>query len=96
MNSTDLQGRTMAQRALDKGAEHPYDAPNGWRNTDDNEPAPDAADWAHSASRGILNDLTDRRSIKEGFEDLDAGIRAEIVESLAEIIREADRRRLAP
>ena len=92
---TDRQGRTMAQRALDCGAERPFDAPEGWRNENLDEPPPPASDWAHEAARGVLYDLSDRRGVKYELAQIDAETRAELVASLAEIIREADRRRSA-
>ena len=44
-------------------------------------------DWAVVAARGVLSDLCDRRGIKHGFNDIDHGIRKEIVDDLAAIIR---------
>lgn len=44
-------------------------------------------DWAHAAARGVVADLQGRRAIKWGFDDIDEEIRAEIVASLAAIIR---------
>jgi hypothetical protein len=78
----------IAAITLRYGAKYPYDAPDEWWNGDGSSPPP-ATDWAHSAARGILADLNDRRGIKHGFANLDEGIRAEIVASLAEIIRQA-------
>lgn len=73
-----------ANHALERGAQYPYDAPDSWSS---DTPPPPAKDWAHAAARGVLADLTDRRSIKNGFRDIDEDVRLEIVESLAEIIR---------
>lgn len=78
---------TNAKHALEHGAQWPYDAPDS-RSSDI---PPPAKDWAHAAARGVLADLTDRRSIKNGFRDIDEDVRVEIVESLAEIIRIADK-----
>jgi hypothetical protein len=75
-----------AKHALEHGQQYPYDAPDSWSS--DNPPPP-AKDWAHAAARGILSDLNDRRSIKNGFLGIDEDVRVEIVESLAGIIRAA-------
>lgn len=72
---------------VEHGNKYPYDASDAWRNND--EPPPPPIDWAHSAARGVLADLTDRRGIKYGFDDVDEDVRAEIVETLAAIIRSA-------
>jgi hypothetical protein len=77
----DAQGRTDAERACDKGAEYPYD---GHRPEQD---------WAHKAARGVLYDLSDRGGIKHVLRDVEYDVRIDIVDSLAAIIREADRRR---
>jgi len=50
-------------------------------------------DWAHSAARGVLNNLEDRRGIRQELENIDEDIRVEIVESIAEIIRIAEKQR---
>ena len=54
-------------------------------------------DWAHRAARGVVKDLMDRRAIKVPFMQLedsgDTEVMQEIVASLAEIIRIADRER---
>jgi len=85
--------RTQAQRALDTGAGWPYDSPEGWRDENGDEPPPFSVDWAHAAARGVLADLNDRSGINRGFREVDAEVRAEIVASLSDIIREADRQR---
>lgn len=72
----------QAAHSLKHGQEYPYDC-------DDYGKADPAKDWAHSAARGILADLNDRGGIKHSFVDIDAEVRADIVESLAEIIRKA-------
>lgn len=77
-----------AKHALDHGARFPYDAPDEWWRDADSEP-PAATDWAHAAARGILRDLNDRRGIKQGFRVVDEDVRAEIVQSVADIIRAA-------
>jgi hypothetical protein len=71
---------------LEHGNRFPYDAPDKWwKSSEENPPA--AADWAHEAARGVLADLQDRRDIKRGFENVDEDVRAELVQDLAEIIR---------
>jgi len=78
----------IAEITLKHGNKYPYDAPDAWWNgSGDNLPEP--VDWAHSAARGVLSDLNDRRGIKQGFAGLDEYTRAEIVASLAAIIRAA-------
>ncbi|PAL20200.1 hypothetical protein [Sphingopyxis sp. GW247-27LB] len=78
----------VAQITLAHGAKWPFDAPDTWWQ-DDGENPPPPTDWAHAAARGVLSDLNDRRGIKQGFLGLDEDIRAEIVSSLAAIIRVA-------
>lgn len=65
-----------AEETLKFGEEHPYDG----------KPATDAA---HRAALGVLEDLRDRRGIKNELDMVDAETRTEIVGSLAEIIRQA-------
>lgn len=77
-----------AARNVKRGNEYPYDAPDSWWGSDGIEPPP-PADWAHSAARGVIYDLQDRGGIKHGFANIDEDIRAEIVISLAAIIRAA-------
>jgi len=79
-----------AKQLLSHGDKYPYDAPDIWRDQLNPEPIP-AEDWAHRAARGVLVDLTDRRGIKNGFDDVDEDVRKDIVNSLASIIREAER-----
>lgn len=78
----------LAQRCLAMGAKYPYDAPDAWWNSTDSTP-PAASDWAHTAARGVLSNLRDRGGIKHAFNDIDEDVRAEIVQSLANIIRAA-------
>lgn len=72
--------------SLEHGAEFPYDASDKWWDGDGSNPPP-PKDWAHAAARGVISDLEGRRGIKNGFADLDEDIRAEIVVTLADIIR---------
>ena len=83
MAETDLARRTLA-----RGLKYPYDAPSGWWRGEGSVP-PSPRDWAHAAARGVIADLTDRHTIKRGFEGIDDDIRKEIVGSLAAIIRAA-------
>lgn len=76
----------IAKHCLERGASFPYDASDEWWNGDQETPPP-AMDWAHAAARGVLADLNDRRGIKDGFNEVDESVRAEIVQSLAEIIK---------
>ena len=50
---------------------------------------PPAIDWAHTAARGVLADLCDRRGVKWELEKIDHDVRAELTQSLACIIRQA-------
>lgn len=70
------------------GNEFPYDASDSWWAADGRAP-PAPKDWAHSAARGVIADLQDRRGIKWGFDNIDEETRVEIVETLAQIIRAA-------
>lgn len=84
---------TIEERRLRRGRAYPYDAPDAWPGPDDNEdpygdPFP-ARDWAHEASRGVVTDLCDRRGIKNAFQGINEEVRAELVASLAAIIRVA-------
>lgn len=76
----------IAKHTLERGAKYPYDAPDDWWEGDGSAPPP-PTDWAHAAARGVLADLNDRGGIKHGFNNIDEEIRAEIVTSLAAIIR---------
>lgn len=58
--------------------------------------ATSTTDWAHAAALGVIADLSDRHTIKRGFEGLDAEVRAEIVGSLATIIRDARAAQIPP
>lgn len=63
----------------------PYDGSAVYFEDDDRKPLP--GDWAVRAARGVLADLSDRRGIKHELHEVDADVRAEIVQSLADIIR---------
>lgn len=76
---------------LERGFEYPYDAPDGWWQDSDHESPPAPEDWAHIAARGILYDLTDRRGIKQELQQVDEDVRKEITETMAMLIRHAER-----
>lgn len=83
MNKTDF-----AKISLELGARYPYDAPDDWWSNGQSATLP-ATDKAHEAARGILHDLQDRKGIKTAFLNIDEETRKEIIDSLAEIIRQA-------
>ena len=75
-----------AQISLTHGNHFPYDADDAWwLGAGDNPPPP--TDWAHAAARGVIANLQNRAGIKHSFADIEQGIRVEIVQSLAAIIR---------
>lgn len=63
-----------AARTLARGLRHPYD---------DREPV----DAAHRAALGVIAELKGRGGLDSVLDDLDAELRREIVDNLAEIIR---------
>lgn len=81
-----------AQKFIKYGNQFPFDAPHSWWMGDGESPPP-PLDWAHAAARGIIAELEDRRSVGQELESLMEteydDIRKEIVEAIAEIIREA-------
>jgi len=85
----------IIQFTINHGNKYPYDAPDAWWKEGGVEQPPEPTDWAHRAARGILADMSDRRGIKRGFEDLPEDIRCEIVDTIAKIIRFADEERKA-
>lgn len=78
-----IRRRTAARDALDRGMSRPYDAVDGW----DGSPLR-CKDWAHAAARGIVAEMTSRFA---GLDGLGQVARVEIVETIAEIVREARR-----
>lgn len=84
-----MSEQTPAQWSIFLGKKYPYDAPDNWMKSSDDVPPVDNTDIYLVAARGILADLTDRRDIKRGFENVDDDIRVEIVATLAAIIKEA-------
>jgi len=73
--------------SLQLGDKYPFDGSDDFRNGIEDATPPQ--DWAHRAVRGIIADLTDRRNIKRGFENIDEDIRIEIVATLSQIVRQA-------
>jgi hypothetical protein len=78
--------KDSATHTLERGEKFPFDASDTWWKESGGKSPPKSATWSQYAARGILADLTDRRGIKQGFDEIDEDVRAEIVESLAEII----------
>lgn len=86
---SEKMSRTKEKIAFDTlahGQRFAYDAPDKWWRGTSDEPFDENASWSVRAARGVLSDLKDRRTIKNGFDDIDEETRAEIVESLAAII----------
>lgn len=80
------------RQRLKMGQEYPFDGTDEWwqqnQDADPKTEAPaDKLDWAVRAARGVIADLCDRRAIKNGFDDIEADTRREIVETMAAIIR---------
>lgn len=65
-----------AKKTLERALRHPFD---------DREPT----DSAHRAALGVLGELTSRSGIGDALEQLDDDLRVEIVDAVAEVIREA-------
>jgi hypothetical protein len=82
---TDIQRHMSAEISLKHGGDFPYDRPDDWGNGDC-DPLP-PTDWAHAAARGVIAELSDRHTIKRGFEGVEEAVRKEIVDALAAIIR---------
>lgn len=76
----------LAKHRIKSGREYPYDAPDGWVH---GKQAPPEIDSAHAAARGILADLSDRSGIKNVLYEIDEETRIDIINSIAEIIRQA-------
>lgn len=78
----------ISKRRLEHSAKHPYDAGADFWEDRTTTPPP-ATDWAHAAARGVMADLLDRGGIKVALndEEIDHETRAEIVQSMAAIIR---------
>lgn len=89
MAISEQQNIDLAIRSITNGSEFPYDASDEWWDCTEGVEIEPARDAAHAAARGILADLKDRRGIKRGFDRVEEKTRVEIVERLAEIIRQA-------
>ena len=76
------------KQAIIHGNAFPYDETDAWWNggTYGRPPSP-PKDWAHSAARGILEDLLLRQGIKHALRGVEDYTRKEIVRDLARIIR---------
>ena len=76
------------KREIKHGNAYPFDAPDAFWNDDGSKPPP-PKDWAHSAARGIISALQDRRGIKHELDEhnIDEETRVEIVSEIASIIR---------
>jgi len=72
--------KMAALQDLHLGINLPYDG---------GEVAEPPDDWAHVAARGVMANLLDRKGIKSELSLIDQDVRAEIVQSLAEIIRQS-------
>jgi hypothetical protein len=77
----------LARSCLEIGAQYPYDS-------DDEGNGVPAADWAHSAARGIITDLRDRGGLDDALH-LDEETRQNIIDDVSDIIRAAFIRRAA-
>ncbi len=77
-----------AKSSLKLGQEFPFDAPDSWWYRGEHEPKLDG-DWAVIAARGVIANLSDRRGIKRplDIQRIDEDVRAEIIQTLAAIIR---------
>jgi hypothetical protein len=80
----------QARNSLISGDRFPFDASDEWLDSETETSPPRAKDYAHRAARGIIANLRDRRSIKNGFNMVDEEVRVLIVETIAAIIREAN------
>lgn len=69
--------RQLALRDIAMGAKNPYDARE------------QTGDWARAAALGIFANFSDRRGIRHELDDIDDDVRAELVDTVAEIIRAA-------
>lgn len=80
-----------AKQNLEHGSQYPFDAPYSWWEDGLEEHLPMSGDWAVIAARGVIADLQDRRDIKQtlSIHRIDDDVRAEIIQTLAAIIREA-------
>jgi hypothetical protein len=82
-----------AKKTIEHGSLFPFDATDKWWNDDHDKYTPFPGDWSVIAARGVIADLRDRRDIKHTLQTdrIDEDVRAEIIQSLAEIIRLAQK-----
>lgn len=79
------------EKQIKHGDEFPFDATDEWREDFTKSTwNPKPKDWAHATARGIIAELRDRNTIKHGFDNIDENTRAEIVQTLAAIIRSGE------
>ena len=69
--------RVRALRNIEDGKKYPYDGREK------------AEDWAVAAALGIFDNFSDRRGIKHELDGYDEDVKAELVDTVAEIIRAA-------
>jgi len=80
-------------REIIAGYLSPYDASDEWWESDDDAKGfPEPKDWAVVAARVVISNLRDRCGIKNGFMRVDEQTRVEIVNTMADLIREVHRR----
>jgi hypothetical protein len=78
------------KQTITTGNRFPYDETDAWwehANVDHDTSPP--KDWAHSAARGVVEDLRARQGIKHAFENVGEATRKELVSTLTDIIRYA-------
>jgi hypothetical protein len=78
------------KQTIETGNRFPYDETDAWwenANVDADTSPP--KDWAHSAARGIVQDLREREGIKAAFEQVSEASRKELVSTVSDIIRHA-------
>lgn len=78
------------ESSISTGRRWPYDADDTWWMSPPSTEPPPPADRAHIAARAVVANLQDRHTIKHGFDGVDEATRAEIVATLAEIIRQVE------
>lgn len=83
----------IARIRVEQGGDNPFDAPDNWRlkaiDAGEEPVPPPHKDWAHAAARGVMADLSDRRTIKSTLAVIEESVRIEVVEALSDIIRHA-------
>jgi hypothetical protein len=84
------KAKARAMLRLQRGNAFPYDAPDAWFKEERFMPPP-PIDAAHCAARGVIAELQTRSKIGRAFEGIAESVRADIVQSVAEVIRQAIR-----